>query len=192
MTYPIVNVLDLVETIGEEQVQSILSDFSCPKNQEIEDFVHWNALDFAKRKMSITYGIFDDDGNLAAIFSLTHKAVEIGNTNLSSSTKRKIERYAQLDEASNMYTVSAFLIAQFGKNYAVSSKSLTGNQMMDCAFDILTRVQHEIGGGVVYLECEDKEKLLSFYQNDQNRFKPFGKRFSSVENVDYIQLFRFF
>ena len=53
--------------------------------------------------------------------------------------------------------------------------------MMDCAFDILTRVQHEVGGGLVYLECEDKKQLLEFYGNQQNRFVPFGKRYSDKE-----------
>ena len=27
---------------------------------------------------------------------------------------------------------------------------------------ILTAVQHDIGGGLVYLKCEDKEKLINF------------------------------
>ena len=37
-------------------------------------------------------------------------------------------------------------------------------------------VQREIGGGVVYLECEEKPELLNFYQNEKNRFRKFGER----------------
>ena len=48
-----VNILDLADIIGEEEVQSILSDFSCEKNMEIEVFVRKNALDFSKKKMSV-------------------------------------------------------------------------------------------------------------------------------------------
>ena len=190
MSYPIINILDLIEDIGEDQVEALLSDFSCPKNHEIEHFVRTNAIDFAKRKMSITYGIFDDSGALHAIFSLAHKAVEIRHDILSKTYQKKIQRFAQLDEQSMVYTVSAFLIAQFGKNYAIGKSDLTGDQMMDCAFDILTRVQHEVGGGLVYLECEDKKQLLEFYGNQQNRFVPFGKRYSDKEQVDYVQMFR--
>lgn len=63
------------------------------------------------------------------------------------------------------------MIAQFGKNYTLApEKRLSGNELMDLAFEVLERVQHEIGGGVVFLECEDKPKLLEFYQNDKNRF----------------------
>lgn len=50
-----VNILDLADIIGEEEVQSILSDFSCEKNMEIEVFARKNALDFSKKKMSVTY-----------------------------------------------------------------------------------------------------------------------------------------
>lgn len=32
----VINVLDLIETVGEEKAFNILSSFSCPKNEEIE------------------------------------------------------------------------------------------------------------------------------------------------------------
>ena len=55
----------------------ILSDFSCPQNGEIENFVRKSAVDFAKRKISVTHLVMDVQGRLVAIFSLTHKAVKI-------------------------------------------------------------------------------------------------------------------
>lgn len=62
---------------------------------------------------------------------------------------------------------------------------------MDFTFDVLTAVQHDIGGGLVYLESEDKEKLLNFYSSEPNQFIRFGERYSEEDNVKYIQLFRF-
>ena len=175
--YTVVNILDMLEAIGEENLSAILSDFSCPINKEIENFVWHNAIEFAKKKMSITYFLMDAEGEIAAIFTLTHKAVEIGNADISSTMRRKLSRYAQLDGNTNSYTVSAFLIAQFGKNYGFKGNlELSGNALMDDAFEILGRVQRDIGGGIVYLECEDRPKLLGFYQNDKNRFKIFGGR----------------
>ena len=44
-----------MEANGEENLNAILSDFSCPINKEIENFVWNNAIEFAKKKMSITY-----------------------------------------------------------------------------------------------------------------------------------------
>lgn len=83
--YEAVNILDMLNAIGEDAVKNILSDFSCPKNFEIESFVKQNALEFAKRKMSITYLVIDEEGQLAAIFALTHKAVQLTNEGLSGS-----------------------------------------------------------------------------------------------------------
>ena len=64
--------------------------------------------------------------------------------------------------------------------------------MMDFCFDVLEYVQKQVGGGVVYLECEDKKELLDFYQNNHNLFRVYGKRYSDVEKVNYLQLIKFF
>ena len=61
--------------------------------------------------------------------------------------------------------------------------------MMDLVLDHLRAVRDEIAGNLVYLECENNEKLLSFYQ--RNGFVRFGERFSKTENTNYIQMLRF-
>lgn len=37
---------------------------------------------------------------------------------------------------------------------------------MDFCFEILESVQKQFGGGIAFLECEDKKQLLNFYQNE--------------------------
>ena len=192
--YSTVNILDMINAIGEDALTGILSDFSCPKNQEIELFVRNKAIDFAKRKISITYFIVDNSsGEIVSIFALTHKALDISGDALSATSKKKLSRFAQLDESSGSYTVSAFLIAQFGKNYAIEQPDgWNGVRLMEKTFETLEKVQRQIGSGVVYLECEDNEHLLEFYQNQHNRFHSFNERFSDADNTKYIQLLRFF
>lgn len=191
--YKVFNILDMAEAIGEKNLEELLSDFCCPKNEEIQQFVRDNAYEFARKKLSVTYLVVNEDNYIIAIFTLAHKAVEIGNTSLSNSKRKKISRYATLDPETGSYTVSAFLIAQFGKNYALGAdKRLNGNELMDLTFMVLEKVQHEIGGGVVFLECEDKLQLLNFYQNEKNGFIPFNERYSVSDHVKYIQLFNFF
>ncbi len=63
---------------------------------------------------------------------------------------------------------------------------------MDLAFKVLERVQRQIGGGIVFLECEEQEMLLKFYQNEHNRFRIFGERYSERDQVKYLKLLRFF
>lgn len=103
--------------------------------------------------------------------------------------KRKIARYCKLDEDSGAYTVSAFLIAQFGKS---DRSSIGGNELMQAAVATLTMVQRQVGGGIIFLECEDHEKLLAFYQNEQNCYKRYGFRKSDKDAKTYVRLLRFF
>lgn len=188
----IVNILDLIDSIGEEEVQTILSGFSCLKNKEIENFVRKNAVIFAKKKMSVTYLVFDRSGNLSSIFTLAHKALEINCRELSGTTRRKLERFSQYDKTGNSFTISAFLIAQFEKNDNYQGTDMpSGNELMDYTFGILAEVQHDIGGSLVYLECEDEKKLLDFYTGEPNLFRIFGERYSETDGVKYIQLLRF-
>ena len=190
-SFETVNILDMIDAIGEEELQLILSDFSCPKNQEIEHFVRKNAVEFAKRKMSITYLVIDEESRIAGIFTLTHKAVQLLDAGLTGTVRKKIQRHARLDEATDSYILSAFLVAQFGKNYQYGeSNVLKGNELMDMTIVTLKEIQRQIGGGVVYLECEDKPQLLSFYQNKENRYQIFGDRYSERDAVKYIQLMK--
>lgn len=191
--YKTINILDLIDIIGEDAVNRLLSGFSCPKNLEIESFVKKSAIDFAKRKLSVTHLMLNETSDLMAIFTLAHKALEIEDKNLSSSTRKKLQRYARLNETTNTYTVSAFLVAQFGKNYANGiNLSVNGNSLMESAILILKAVQREVGGGIVYLECEDNPQLLSFYQHPENSYRPFNERYSISDQTKYIQLLRFF
>ena len=54
------NIIELIDTVGEEEIRNILSDFSCEKNLEIEVFVRNKSIDFAKKKTSITYLVLDE------------------------------------------------------------------------------------------------------------------------------------
>ncbi len=134
--------------------------FVCMKNPEIENFVKNNAIEFAKKKMSITYLVVDSDVKIQAIFTLTHKALELRNDVLSGTARKKVQRFAQLDKSTDSFVVSAFLVAQFGKNEAIEHIGISVDELMDMTFKILLGVQHDIGGSVVYLECEDKKKFL--------------------------------
>lgn len=93
-----VNIQDMLKAIGEEELLNLLSDFSCPLNQEVEDFVRNKSLDFVKKKLSVTYLVMRKLGNgqavLSGIFTLAHKAVEVTNTNISGAVRRKLSRYA--------------------------------------------------------------------------------------------------
>ena len=191
--YAVINILDFMDAIGEDSLRVVLSEFSCPKNLEIQEFMRKNAIDFAKKKTSITYLLVDNEYRIHGIFAVTHKALQVMGRELSGTVRKKLQRYAQADEETGELILSAFLIGQFGKNDQYHDLStITGVQLMDAAFEVLESVQHQIGGGVVYLECEEKPQLLEFYQNESNRFRIFGERYSKRDQTKYIQLLKTF
>lgn len=191
MQIKIVNILDEIETFGEEVLKSILSKFVSEKNAEIEEFIRDKAIDFAKQKLSITYLVIDtDSGLILGYFTLTHKSVILNSDGLSRTFQKKLAKYSRLDRDTGNYVVSAFLLAQLGKNYAVKAdERISGKQLMKLVNDVLLDVQRRIGGGVMYLDCEDNPKLKNFYS--QENFKEFADRFSSEDERKYIQFMRF-
>ncbi len=106
--------------------------------------------------------------------------------------QRKLKRYGIFNPSTNSVQASAYLIAQFGKNAAVTpSNGISGDVLMEFVFSILREVQQNIGGGIAFLECEDHPKLLDFYQNTHNKFHVYGERISD-DGTRYIQLMHVF
>lgn len=190
MNFSRVTIPEFVEITDEDSVKILLSEFSCDKNKEIEDFVRNKALDFSKRKITITHLLLDEESNLVAIYALTHKAITINGNLLNESVLKKLRKYALPEPNTNNFLVSAFLIAQFGKNSSNKNcKQRIGNEIMQSVFEFIKKVQNQIGGRIIYLECEDKKELLDFYTNEQNRFSIFGERFSE-DGILYKQLLK--
>lgn len=59
---------------------------------------------------------------------------------------------------------------------------ISGSDILQMAIEKVRKVQNEVGGRFVYLECEEKEKLIKFYEN--NHFKLFGKRKLDRDETD--------
>ena len=60
--------------IGEESLYDLLSDFSCPKNPDVEYFLLHNAIEFTKKDQSITYLVFDaEDASTGWLFFTYNK-----------------------------------------------------------------------------------------------------------------------
>lgn len=196
--FNVVRIMDLVESIGENSVKEILSDFSCEyeegnRNAEVEEFLQKNAIEFSRRKMSITYLVMDDELQVYGYFTLTHKPIVIQDTVLNSrNTRKKLMRHAKFDDELGVYSLSAFLIAQFSKNYNIPPEDrISGVDLMDLTLTYIEDIQEQIGGGVVFLESEDHEGLLNFYERTPNSFVPFSVRYSDTDQTKYIQLMRF-
>ena len=158
----------------------------------MESFVKKNAVDFFKRKLAVTYLVFDNNSYLVGVYTLAHKAIDIPAYRLNAKLKNKVKRYARLDEGRQSYSVSAFLIAQFGKNYeGDKGRTISGSELMDSALDMLSVAQAIVSGGLIFLDCEVENTVaLELYK--KNGFVPFGERESECDGHRYIQLLKGF
>ena len=192
MKYGIENILDIIEKYGEDGLKADLSAFSCVANIDIQNFLQQRAIDFAKKKMSITYLVSDKEtGVILGYFTLAHKVLYVPAEGLSNTVKRRLERYGSIDKNTNSYLLSAFLLAQFGKNYAIEEdKRITGVGLMDCVDSILKDIQFRVGGGVVYLDSLDNEHLVHFY-TDVCGYRKISERVSDTNNTKYLQYLKF-
>lgn len=122
---------------------------------------------------------------------LTHKPVVFQADKLSATQQKRLARFAKIDATTGCYTVSAFLIAQIGKNYlAENGKLISGVQLLDLAKDELLAAKRKIGGQIVFLEMEHgNSRLAKFYR--ANGFVPFGSRDDIESGITYDQLFLF-
>ena len=56
--FKIVNLKLLVEEIGEEETKTLLSNFSCPLNEDVEEFLRIKAIEFSKQGLAQTHLVF--------------------------------------------------------------------------------------------------------------------------------------
>ena len=193
----VISIENMLTYFGEEATEALLSSFSCirdgiQKNEEVETFVKRNAVDFFRRKLAVTYLAFDENSDFVGIYTLAHKAIDIPADRLNSKLRNKVKRYARLDEERQLYSVSAFLIAQFGKNYEEDKgRTVSGRELMDSALEMLSSAQAIVSGGLIFLDCEvENTGALELYK--EYGFVPFSERNSESDGQRYIQLLKGF
>ena len=50
MSYNIVRIKDMYEALGEKKLKSILNDFECDLNKDVEFFIKEKAIDFFQKR----------------------------------------------------------------------------------------------------------------------------------------------
>lgn len=184
-----INLKDMISEIGEKEVKSILSDFSCPLNADVEHFLKHTAIEFANQGIASTYLIMASYQNkyvLVGYFSLANKIFCIDRDSFPNQTwRRRIAKFGQYDTTIKRYTLSAPLIGQLGKNFAHNYNQLiSGDELLYLALEKVKEMQYIVGGKIVYLECEDKGSLLDFYS--ENGFVNFGRRYLDRDETDKL------
>lgn len=187
--FRVVNLKLLVETLGEDTANRILSSFSCPLNSDVEFFLKNKAVSFSMQGWARTHLVFasyKSEWVLVGYFALSNKYITISSKvfgTKSNSLRKRIAKFATFDNDLKSYILSAPLIAQLGKNYANGyNKLITGDELLQEACDKISRVQFDLGGKFTYVECEEKDVLISFYTS--NGFVDFDRRELDADETD--------
>lgn len=190
--YRVVNLGALIEELGEDAARTILSDFSCPLNKDVEYFLAQKAIGFAKQGWAQTHLVFASYKNewvLVGYFALANKHICIPAAQLGkagSGLRKRINKFASYDAGLKSYIMAAPLIAQLGKNYANGyNKLITGDELLGEACNKIGKIQLDLGGKFAYLECEDKPFLIDFYT--RNGFCDFDTRDLDPDETDKME-----
>ena len=187
--YKVVNLNYIISELGEEKSKQILSNFCCPKNKDVEDYIKLKSIEFSKQGLAgihLVFSIIDDNLSLLGYFALSNKIISISSKSLSNTLKKRISKFATYDKETNTYILSSILIGQLGKNYNNGlNEYIKGDELLKIACDKVRETQMDVGGKIVYLECEENEYLMNFYKN--NGFISFGKRKLDKDEIETLK-----
>ena len=185
--YVCASIPELLSYYSYEEIQSMLYDFVCAKNNEIENFLKQYAIEFVKKCQAISYVIFDTNkSEVVAYFTLTVKPICFEIESLSNTTLKRMERIAEINYENNTITPAAYLIAQLGKK---DNSNINIEEIFYFLDKNIVDIQNACGGVVEFLESENNEKLITLYQN--KGFKTFNIRKSkSGEERKLVQMYR--
>jgi len=166
-----VNIIDLLDRIGEEQVALLLSSFSCPLNTDIEEFLRHKAIGFSKQGIAATYIVISNDADAPVIsgyFSLANKVILVNPAAAKNSDwRRRFGKFGKFQEETGSFLLAVPLIGQLGKNFSEEADGLiVGNDLIAHAEEKIRGTQKVIGGKMVYIECADEKELVSFYESN--------------------------
>ena len=164
-------------------MRNILSTFLCPQNEDVQAFIQEKAIIFSQQNLSKTTLVYwrsedETEKELVGYFTVALKHIQVHKKSVSHSTAKRLHNFSitkDLNEDDKLYILPAPLIGQLGKNFTGGNNLLiSGSELLQMALNKIRKIQREIGGRFVYLECEDDPKLKKFYE--ENGFTCFGQR----------------
>ena len=178
----IIQLKDIFNTEQEINFQKAISAFTC-KDKDVELFLKNKSVEFEKRNKSRTYLIMNEEelynGNfvILAYFTLSLKALSFRD-NVSNTKKKEIDGFSK-----NVQAVATILIGQFGKDL-INAKNVQGEDLFKLCLKTIYKIHNLIGSRIVLLECQDIQKIKSFYEKNEFYFLQYD------ENDKYLQMIK--
>jgi hypothetical protein len=152
------------------EIQELLSSFSCDKNKDLEDFLlnENKAISFEKRQITKTYLFVDTNINkVVAYYTLSLNI--FSTSNLSKSLIKKLDG---IDK--NRDNIASYLIAQLGKSSKCNNK--IGKYILIDAIDTIKQAVNIVGGRFLIIDAINNKKMIDFYTKESN--------FIAIDNIN--------
>ena len=163
--------------VDRKYISEILRGFSCSQNEDINEFLHHKSIEFDIQSIARTYLVmvpYKGKQVIVGYFALAIKAFLVKyDSRISQTLKRRVTKFGQYEQDLKQWVISAPLIGQLAKNDKYLDL-IDGAVLLELACREVAKVHMIAGGKIVYLECENKPKLINFYEN--NGFVNFGSR----------------
>lgn len=167
-------------------IESLLSSFRCINDVDIQDFLHNKAIEFEKISKSRTYLIVDqeqlkepnitlDKITIYGYISLAVKSLALPES-ISNRQRKQLDGLSAKHHGKPISHLPFYLIGQLARNSEAPKESISGAELLKFAYDVIDRAIEAVGGRYILIECDDNEKLLKFY-SDNN--------FSEINRVSY-------
>ena len=110
-----INLSDLLDQLGEDEVKEILSTFSCPINADVEKFLKEKAIEFSKREFSKTHLVFWETENkeekeFVGYYTIAYKHITIDRKAINYKEARKLREHGIYNEKSICRAVPTFIM----------------------------------------------------------------------------------
>lgn len=188
----------MIEILGGENelLQKFLYCFVCKKDQDIETFLHERAMNFESLSKARTYVVCDEmelqEKSLENVMiygyvSLALKTLYIPET-VSNRMRKELDGFSAKIHGEQIGDIPCYLIGQLGRNSQISKDSLSGEALLQYAYDVIASSVEAVGGRYIMIECKDDEKLIMFYKNHgfSEIARTLDKEYSMVQMIKKI------
>ena len=157
------NVISLSELLqqpnGECDFYSMVKDFSCQLNPDVENFLTHTAITNQRIGISRTSLVYSGK-SLVGYFALALQVLDLDRIT-SKSLRKKITGFKR----ENKLDAAVYLIGQMGKNFHNgANKLISGQELFLLAMQDILKAQQTVGGRIVVVECKNDDKLRKFYE----------------------------
>ena len=163
----------LMEECEDDQLQSLLSSFSCEQDRDIQNFLHNRAMLFERLDKSRTYLIADNEQISAPGFKARNMTIygyiklSIKNfrapETMSNRQRLLLDGFSAKEHGEPVEYFPCYLIGQLARNSNVPKDSVTGADLLLFAFDLIGKAFDAVGGRNILVECRNVNHLVQFY-----------------------------